>query len=304
MEEELDQIETGKAHYNEVLNEFWGEFRPLLDEAKEKMPSMRGVETGEMCPLCGRPLVSNYSNKTRRSFVGCSGWKEGCKYIKPGEGEAPREQPVETDHACPTCGKPMLKRMGQRGEFLGCSGYPDCKTTMNFDADGNPVLAAKPTEHVCEKCGKPMVIREGRRGPFLACTGYPKCRNAKDVDAQGNPLQPIDSGIKCEKCGASMTVKKGPRGPFLGCSAYPKCRSTKPVPEEMKEKLKALLPAAPKKAVPAVEVTETCPDCGGPMKLRSGRKTWFLGCAKFPRCRGVREASAELLEQVAAAGAV
>ncbi len=303
MEEELDQIETRQARYNEVLNEFWGEFRPLLEEAKEKMPSKRGVETGEMCPVCGRPLVQNYSNKTRRSFVGCSGWKEGCKYIKPGEGEAPREQPVETEYNCPTCGKPMLKRMGQRGEFLGCSGYPECKTTMNFDAEGKPVLAAKPTEHVCEKCGKPMVIREGRRGPFLACTGYPKCRNAKDVDAQGNPLQPIDSGIKCEKCGSPMTVKKGPRGPFLGCSAYPKCRSTKPVPEEMKEKLKSLLPPPPKKVVPAVEVSETCPDCGGPMKLRPGRKGWFLGCAKFPRCRGVREASPELLEQVAAAGA-
>ncbi len=304
MEEELDQIETRQTQYNEVLNEFWGEFQPLLEEAKAKMPSKRGVETGEMCPLCGRPLVTNYSNKTRRSFIGCSGWKEGCKYIKPGEGEAPREQPVETDYACPTCGKPMLKRMGQRGEFLGCSGYPECKTTMNFDAEGKPVLAAKPTEHVCEKCGKPMVIREGRRGPFLACTGYPKCRNAKDVDAEGNPLQPIDSGLKCEKCGSPMTVRKGPRGPFLGCSAYPKCRSTKPVPEEMKEKLKALLPAAPKKAVPTVEVSETCPDCGGPMKLRPGRKGWFLGCAKFPRCRGVREASPEILEQVAASGAV
>jgi DNA topoisomerase-1 len=306
MEEELDQIESRTAQYNEVLNEFWGEFRPLLEEAKAKMPSKRGVETGEMCPVCGRPLVSNYSNKLRKSFIGCSGWKDDppCKYIKNREGEPPREQPVETDYACPTCGKPMLKRMGQRGEFLGCSGYPECKTTMNFDAEGNPVLAAKPTEHVCEKCGKPMVIREGRRGPFLACTGYPKCRNAKDVDSQGNPLQPIDSGIKCEKCGSPMTVKKGPRGPFLGCSAYPKCRSTKPVPDDMKEKLKDLLPAAPKKAVPAVEVSETCPDCSGPMKLRPGRKGWFLGCAKFPRCRGVREASPELLEQVAATGAV
>jgi DNA topoisomerase I len=304
MEEELDQIETRQTQYNEVLNGFWGEFQPLLEEAKAKMPSKRGAETGEMCPVCGRPLVMNYSNKTRRSFVGCSGWKEGCKYIKPGEGETPREQPVETDYACPTCGKPMLKRMGQRGEFLGCSGYPECKTTMNFDAEGKPVLAAKPTEHVCEKCGEKMVIREGRRGPFLACSGYPKCRNAKDVDAEGNPLQPIDSGLKCEKCGSPMTVKKGPRGPFLGCSAYPKCRSTKPVPEDMKEKLKTLMPAPPKKAVPAIEVSETCPDCGGPMKLRPGRKGWFLGCAKFPRCRGVREASPELLEQVAASGAV
>ena len=302
-EEELDQIETRQAQYGEVLNEFWGPFSEALDHAREKMPSKRGVETGEMCPECGKPLVLNYSKKTGRQFVGCSGWKDGCKYIKPGEGEPAREKPVETEYACPTCGKPMLQRIGQRGPFLGCSGYPECKTTMNFDPDGKPVLSAKPTEHTCEKCGKPMVIREGRRGPFLACTGYPKCRNAKDVDAQGNPVQPIDSGVACEKCGSPMTVKRGPRGPFLGCSAYPKCRSTKPVPEEMKEKLKALLPTPARKPAPAVEVAETCPDCGGAMKLRQGRKGWFLGCAKYPKCKGVREASPELLEQVEAATA-
>jgi DNA topoisomerase-1 len=174
---------------------------------------------------------------------------------------------------------------------------------MNFDAEGKPVLAAKPTEHKCEKCGSPMVIREGRRGPFLACTGYPKCKNAKDVDAEGNPVKPIDAGIACEKCGPPMTVKRGPRGPFLGCSAYPKCRSTKPVPEEMRERLKALLPAPPKKAVPAIEVHDTCPECGAAMKLRQGKKGYFLGCSKYPRCRGVRELSPEMLEQLQEAGA-
>ncbi|HZY89887.1 MAG TPA: type I DNA topoisomerase, partial [Gemmataceae bacterium] len=82
-EEELDQIETKKCQYKEVLNEFWGPFSEALRVAEEKMPSKRGVETGEMCPQCGKPLVVNYSKKTRREFVGCSGFKEGCKYIKP-----------------------------------------------------------------------------------------------------------------------------------------------------------------------------------------------------------------------------
>ena len=43
---------------------------------------------------------------------------------------------------------------------------------------------------------------------------------------------------------------------------------------------------------------------GGPMKLRPGRKGWFLGCAKFPRCRGTREAPADVLEQLAEMGGV
>jgi DNA topoisomerase-1 len=301
-EEELDEIETRKCQYVDVLNEFWGPFSRALREARAKMPSKRGEETGEMCPKCGRPLVRNYSKKTGREFIGCSGFREGCKYIKPAEGEAPREEPIETEHKCPTCGKPMLQRVGQRGTFLGCSGYPDCKTTMNIGEDGQPVLSARPTDHTCDKCGKPMVLREGRRGPFLACTGYPKCKNAKDVDAQGNPIQAVDLGINCEKCGSPMTVKKGPRGPFLGCSAYPKCRGTKPMTEELRAQLN--LPAPPpKKPVPSIPVTETCPECGSPMKLRPGKKGWFLGCSKFPRCRGVRELSPEVLEQLAEMGA-
>ncbi len=305
MEEELDEIEARKARYEQVLNQFWGPFSLALREAEAKMPSKRGVETGEKCPKCGKPLVVNYSKKTRREFVGCSGFKEGCKYIKPAEGEAPRPEPVETEHACPTCGKVMVLRMGARGQFLGCSGFPECRTTMNFDNEGKPVLASKPTEHVCEKCGKPMVLREGRRGPFLGCTGYPKCSNIKDVDAKGNPVQPIDTGVTCDKCGAAMAVKRGPRGPFLGCSAYPKCRSTKPVPDDLKEKLKELMPPPPKKVMPAVEVTETCPECGGPMALREsrrgGRGGFFLGCKKYPKCKGTREASPEMLEQVGSA---
>jgi DNA topoisomerase-1 len=307
MEEELDQIETKQAQYNEVLNEFWGPFSEALKTAEDKMPSLRGgVETGEMCPLCGKPLIRNYSKKTHRYFVGCSGFKDDppCKFIKPEEGEEARPQPVETEYKCPTCGKTMLERMGKSGSFLGCSGYPECKTTMNFGPDGKPVLSAVPTEHICEKCGQPMVIRQGKRGPFLACTGYPKCKNAKDVDAEGNPVKPIDTGIACEKCGSPMAVKKGFRGPFLGCSNYPKCRSTKPIPPEMKEKLKDLLPASPpKKALPDVKIDDTCPECGGPMKLRHARKGYFLGCAKYPKCKGTREASPELLEQLQEAGA-
>jgi DNA topoisomerase-1 len=302
MEEELDQIETRQCHYQEVLNEFWGPFHDALQKAETDMPQKRGLETGEKCPECGRPLVAMYSKKTNREFVGCSGYKEGCKYIKPREGEAPRQAPVVTDIMCPTCGKPMLQRTSARGPFLSCSGYPECQALMNFNAEGKPVLAVKPTEHTCEKCGKPMVIRQGRRGPFLACTGYPKCRNAKDVDADGNPVKPPDLGINCEKCGSPMGVKRGPRGIFLGCTAYPKCRSTKPVPEELKERLQELLPARPKKETPAVEVRETCPDCGGPMKLRQSRRGWFLGCAAYPKCKGTRQASPELLEQLAGAG--
>jgi DNA topoisomerase-1 len=286
MEEELDQIEERKYRRNDVLEEFYAPFTESLKHAEVEMLG------DEKCPECGKPLTEKRSKFGK--FYPCSGYPE-CKYIKKGNGNGTvREPPKPTEHKCPECGKQMVQRMGKRGPFLGCSGYPECKTTMNLDAEGNPVLASKPTEHVCEKCGSPMVLREGARGPFLACTGYPKCRNAKDVDAQGNPLTPIETGVTCEKCGAPMIVRKSFRGPFLGCSAYPKCRSSKPVPEELKEKLKTLMPAPAKKAVPQVEIKETCPDCGAAMKLRQGRKGFFLGCTKYPKCRGTREAPSDL----------
>ena len=219
MEGELDQIEAHKVGREKVLTEFWEPFRQSLEIAKTKMQSVKGQETDEKCPLCTKPLVVRFSRKRGSKFLGCSGYPE-CKYIKPGEGEEARPAAVVTEIACPTCGKPLIQRMGARGPFLGCSGYPECRTTMNFDGAGKPVLASKPTEHVCEQCGKPMILRDGPRGPFLACTGYPKCRNAKDVDAEGNPVKPIDTGVVCDKCGAPMTVKRGPRGtPFLGCGA-------------------------------------------------------------------------------------
>jgi DNA topoisomerase-1 len=301
-EEELDDIADRKAKYREVLDEFWKPFSKALEHAKTNMGVLRGQETGEKCPKCGKPLVVQFSRKTGASFVGCSGWKDDppCKYIKPREGEP---EPTETEHKCPNCGKPMIQRWSRRGPFLGCSGYPECKTTMNLNAEGQIVVTARPTEHKCEKCGSPMVIREGRRGPFLACTGYPKCRNALDVDAEGNPIRPVPTGIKCEKCNSEMVVKKGPRGPYLACSGYPKCRSYKPLPAELKERpdVQALMAAqaAKKAAAPQVEVHETCPECGSAMKLRSGRGgSYFLGCSKYPKCKRTRELSEELLEKV------
>lgn len=300
MEEELDQIEECKIEWHQVLNDFWGPFSKDLEAAQENMEAIKGRETGEKCPKCEAPLVTRYSAKKHKEFVGCSKWPE-CDYIKPEEGEDARPAAVETEHKCPTCGKTMLLRSGPRGNFLGCSGYPECTTTMNFDAEGKPVPASMVTEHICDKCGKPMVLREGRRGPFLGCSGWPKCRNIKEVDAKGNPVKPVDTGIKCEKCDSPMHVKRGPRGPFLGCSAYPKCRSTKKIPDELKEKLKDLLPPPPPKAeLPKVKIDETCPECGSPMELRRGRRGYFLGCTMFgkTKCKGTMEVPSAVKEQL------
>jgi DNA topoisomerase-1 len=312
IEEELDEIESGKIAYKAVLDEFWAPFSKDLAEAETGMEKQKGVETGEPCPRCGRALVEMFSRKTGRKFVGCSGWKEKenpCDYIKPGEGEAERPAPELTEHKCPTCGQQMVKKVGRYGPFLSCSGAPECKTTMNIGADGKPVLASKATEHKCEKCGKPMVLKEWKGKYFLGCSGYPQCRNSMDADAEGNPVRPVETGVTCEKCGGPMRVKRSFRGPFLSCANYPKCRNAKPIPAELKEKLKDLLPpAAPRAKTPEILVDAPCPVCGAKMKLCQARGRYFLGCSTWAKtkCKGtmpIDPETVEALQKQAAASA-
>jgi len=295
MEAELDRIEEKKVERNVVLNEFYEPFTVAFKVAETKM-----MADAEKCPRCGKSLGERFSK--RGKFFGCTGYPE-CTFIKrPGVvGDEPRPAPKLTDIVCPTCAKPMVEREGASGPFLGCSGYPDCKTTMNFDAEGKPVVASQVTEHMCEKCGKPMIRREGKNGPFLGCSGYPKCRNLVEIDAKGNPVKPFDTGLRCEKCGSPMGIKKSFRGPFLGCNAYPKCRSTMKLTDELKEKFKDHMPAMPpKKPEIKVDGIEPCPQCGAPMKVRTGRGgNYFLGCTKYPKCRGVVEPSPDMLEKIA-----
>ena len=197
--------------------------------------------------------------------------------------------------------------MGKRGEFLSCTGYPECKTTMNFDAEGKPVLASRPTEHVCEKCGKPMVIREGRAGrswpaPAIPSAATPRTWTPRATrSSRSTWASTARSAVRRWRSGGARAARSWAAPPIRSAAAR------KPVPDELKEKLKAEVPAAaPKKEVPQVEVSETCPECGSPMRLQTNRRrgTYFLGCSKYPKCKGTRQPSAELLEQLAESGAV
>jgi len=309
-EEELDDIETGKFQYKDVLDEFWGPFNQALQAAETGMPTLRGIETGEKCPLCSRPLLHLFSAKTGKQFVGCSGYREEppCKYIKPGEGETARAQPTVTDIPCPACGKMMVRKEGRFGVFFTCSGAPDCPTMMNLGADGNPKVTALPSPHLCPKCEKHnLLLKESKAGKrYLQCAD-PKCKYAVDADKDGNPAKPVETGINCEKCNSPMVIRTSWRGPFLSCTGYPKCRNAKSINAELKEKLKDILPpmpekkaAAPKEELPGVAITDLCPECGGAMRLQKSRfgGRYFLGCTKYPKCKGTAKVSPALQTQI------
>jgi len=298
MEDELDGIATAKEDMVKVLDEFYHPFQEALKAAETGMERVQ-ILTDEVCHVCGAPMVMKFGRTGE--FLGCSKYPE-CKATRP-VGGAPRPEAVDSGHACPKCGKPLLIRESKKGEkFLSCAGYPECKESFDIGPDGAPVQKTRETEYVCEKCGKPMILRDGRRGPFLGCSGYPKCRNIVAVDAEGKPLPTIKIDVKCEKCGKPMAVRQGKRGPFLGCTGYPKCRNAVPVPDELKDEVAKMAPppaaAAKGPDFKTLQLDETCDDCGGPMIPRKGRRGYFLGCAKYPKCKGTKEPSAETLEKI------
>jgi DNA topoisomerase-1 len=297
MEDELDDIVTGKEEMVRVLDEFYHPFQESL-KAAEKNMQRASLPTDEKCHECGAPMHVKFGRTGQ--FLGCSRYPD-CKATRPMEG-GPRPAAIETEHICPKCGKSLVQRESKRGPFYSCSGYPKCKESFNIGENGEPVPSKVETEHACPKCGKPMALKQSARGPFLGCTGYPKCRTTMPIDEQGQPVKPVTVDVKCPKCGGTMAVKQGRRGPFLGCTNYPKCRGTSPIPDDLKESLGASSAPAGASAgdLKTIEVAETCDQCGGPMLVRRGRRGFFLGCANYPKCKGTKEPGEATMEKILA----
>lgn len=123
MEDELDQIEAGELPWRKVVGEFWGGFKPVLDDVSAHAENMRPEPelVGEPCPECGKDLLV----KSGRfgEFIACSGYPE-CKYT--------RNIVRTTGIKCPKCGEgELVRRRAAKGKvkgrmFYGCTRYPDC----------------------------------------------------------------------------------------------------------------------------------------------------------------------------------
>lgn len=180
METKLDSVEKGEKTSIDALNEFYGPFEEAYERAKELMAKVTPIETGELCPVCGKPLIIR-KNKKGQEFVGCSGYPS-CKYIKREEKE------VEyTGKLCPDCGSPLIYKKSKNGRFIGCSNFPKCKYT----ADENGVKKEKQVfteaDYVkpCPHCKTGFLVKKkGSKAFFLGCTNYPKCRYHEWIDGK------------------------------------------------------------------------------------------------------------------------
>lgn len=138
-----------------------------------------------------------------------------------------------------------------------------------------------PEEYRCEKCGSSLVYRFGKNGRFLSCSRYPDCEYACPCDREGRPQFAEYMDVKCPKTGRPMIRKNGRFGPFLTTSL-----------EEGETQDTGIILNIDKKgfvtapSVPALLTDLPCPICEAPLNLRSGLRGPWLGCSRFPKCRG------------------
>ncbi len=199
--------------------------------------------------------------------------------------------PKRLGEKCPECGGELVERYSASGRFAGCESFPKCEYTRDLDSGLPEPEVPDLEDEECPECGEPLTVKQGPRGPFIGCTGYPKCRYTRPIDGDGSQKPPpVETDIECEECGKLLVVRTGKRGPFLGCTGFPKCRFTRNLTAEEAERFS--VPAAetqPEGLEAQPPPDAKCPECGADMVARSGRRGQFLGCSRYPQCRGTRQ---------------
>ena len=87
-----------------------------------------------------------------------------------------------------------------------------------------------------------------------------------------------DTDIDCPKCGKKIQKIWSRRKYFYGCSGYPDCDYTSPIEAYTFNK---------EDYAPGFDWDQKCPKCKSDMQLRFGKFGPFLGCTKYPDCKGI-----------------
>lgn len=89
----------------------------------------------------------------------------------------------------------------------------------------------------------------------------------------------IMTDIDCPRCGEGKLQKIWSHSKyFYGCSRYPECHYSAPIEEVTFNK---------EDYAADFNWEQPCPICGSEMKVRHGRYGAFLGCTRYPECKGI-----------------
>ena len=212
LEEQLDDITSGKEEWIKVLDNFWKDFNLNVSNVKEK-------RTREVLDLLNESLGELIFEADKEGKI-----NRKCKLCDTGE--------------------LSLKNSFRGGAFIGCSNYPECKFTRPLSkAKANDQIAlAEPKLIGQNENGKDIYLKNGRFGPYLQYEKIvdelndKKKRKNKENDNLKNVSIPkgieIDQ-IDLEKAkylcslpkiigqhpdnGKDITINSGRFGPYLKC---------------------------------------------------------------------------------------
>ena len=114
LEEEMDEVEQGKKKKKEVVEES----RKMLHKVLNKLEKYREKVSQDLrqasnndyivgkCPSCGGDLRILRSRRTKKQFVGCSNYNNGCSNSYPLPQKA---KIVPTGRVCDKCGTPIVR---------------------------------------------------------------------------------------------------------------------------------------------------------------------------------------------------
>ncbi len=137
LEDQLDDITTGKENWIKVLEEFWRDFNLNVTDVKEK-------RTREVLDMLNESLGSLIFEVDKDGKI-----NRKCKLCDSGQ--------------------LSLKNSFRGGAFIGCSNYPDCKFTrpLSKSKAAQQLTLAEPKLIGQNDIGKDIYLKNGRFGPYL-----------------------------------------------------------------------------------------------------------------------------------------
>ena len=240
VEKDLDLIAKGEVEWRRVLDEFYTEFKEMLEKARgpEGMRKNAAIEVDIQCSSCGRPM--NLRTAKTGVFLGCSGFNQPKKLqCKETQNLIATEDLPETEddelklllsgRRCKACGWMMLSYLVDQNRILHlCSNTCDCTATEIEEGQFELSKYAGPVIE-CDKCGAEMQKKTGRFGEYFSCT---ECKNTRKIKANGEIAAPKADPIpmpelRCEGLDDYYVLRDGEAGIFLAASKYPKNRKTR-----------------------------------------------------------------------------
>ncbi len=210
LEQQLDDVETGKTEWHALLAQFYEGFSAELEQTEKALDGKRikipVEESDELCDVCGKRMVFKTGRFGR--FLACPGYPE-CTFTKP--------IVIEMPGKCPRCGSRILKKTSRNGHtYYGCERNRvaeriECEF-MTWDV---------PVEECCQECGMTMFKLSGKgfKKPFCInekCTqflpeerrGYVKRKTTAQAQTDAQTPQSGEQTEPTEKTAKKATTTK------------------------------------------------------------------------------------------------